>query len=113
MTPRICREFYFDAAHYLPNYKGKCENMHGHTYKLEVCVSGKIKGNGMVMDFNELKGNVEVVMEKLDHKNLNEIFEAPTAENIAAWIFSELKKKVVVCSVKLWEGDGKWVEVTE
>ena len=110
---KVCREFYFDASHYLPGYKGKCEQFHGHTYRLEVAVEGKQGKNGMVIDFNELKSVVnDSVVEKLDHRNLNEIFENPTAENIAAWIFSELKKKMNVCSVKLWEGHGKWVEVS-
>jgi 6-pyruvoyltetrahydropterin/6-carboxytetrahydropterin synthase len=111
---KVAREFYFDAAHYLPDYKGKCERMHGHTYKLEVVVDGKQGKGGMVLDFNELKKVVnERVIEKLDHADLNEMFPTPTAENIAAWIFSELKAELKLSSVKLWEGEGKWVEVTE
>jgi 6-pyruvoyltetrahydropterin/6-carboxytetrahydropterin synthase len=111
---RVAREFYFDAAHYLPEYKGKCERLHGHTYKLEVVVEGEPGKGGMVLDFNELKRVVsEKVIEKLDHADLNSMFPSPTAENIASWIFSELKKELSLSSVKLWEGDGKWVEVTE
>ena len=111
---RICREFYFDAAHRLENYKGSCENLHGHTYKLEVVVCGKQKENGMIIDFNELKMIIqETVIEKLDHSNLNDLFDTPTAENIAAWIYNRLRKELRVCSVKLWEGNGKWVEVNE
>ncbi|MBN2251712.1 MAG: 6-carboxytetrahydropterin synthase QueD [Candidatus Altiarchaeota archaeon] len=110
---RVCREFYFDASHYLPGYKGKCEQFHGHTYRLEVSVEGPIGDDGMVLDFNELKEVVNTtVLEKLDHRNLNDLFKNPTAENIASWIFTELGKKMSVRSVKLWEGHGKWVEVT-
>ncbi|MCK4491544.1 MAG: 6-carboxytetrahydropterin synthase QueD [Candidatus Altiarchaeales archaeon] len=108
----ICREFYFDAAHLLPGYRGRCERLHGHTYKLEVVVEGKVGEGGMVMDFNHLKEVVEdSIIRKLDHENLNEILENPTAENIVQWIINELKNKIPVYSVKLWEGNGKWVEV--
>jgi 6-pyruvoyltetrahydropterin/6-carboxytetrahydropterin synthase len=109
---KICREFYFDAAHFLPRYRGKCERLHGHTYKLEIVVDAEKGENGMVLDFNELKSIAkESVLDRLDHQNMNEIFENPTAENIADWIFSELDKKIPVSSVKLWEGKGKWVMV--
>ncbi len=107
---KIGREFNFDASHFLPNYEGNCERVHGHTYRLIVEVEGELKENGMVMDFNELKDIVNaVVMKRLDHSNLNEIFENPTAENIAGWIFKELERRIPVCSVKLYEGVGKWV----
>ncbi len=109
---KICRVFYFDAAHFLPRYKGKCERLHGHTYKLEVVVEDKKREDGMVLDFNELKTIVKkTVLDKLDHQNMNEIFENPTAENMAEWIFDELDKEMPLSSVKLWEGSGKWVEV--
>ena len=109
---KVGRVFYFDAAHYLPSYKGKCERLHGHTYKLEVVVKGDIRKDGMLMDFNELKEVVNSsILDLLDHSNLNDLFENPTAENIASWILNELKKEIPVYSVKLWEGHGKWVEV--
>ncbi|MEM2918303.1 MAG: 6-carboxytetrahydropterin synthase QueD [Candidatus Altiarchaeota archaeon] len=108
---KIGREFYFDAAHFLPRYKGKCERFHGHTYKLEVIIDGEIQKNGMVLDFNDLNKIVnEKILNFLDHRNLNEIFKQPTAERIAEWIFSKLKKELpCLYSVKLWEGKGKWV----
>jgi len=109
---KVGREFSFDASHFLPEYKGKCERVHGHTYRLKVVVEGEAKENGMVMDFSELKEAVnDAVMERLDHSNLNEIFENPTAEEIAEWIFKELEKRIPVSSVKLYEGLGKWVLV--
>jgi len=107
---KVGREFSFDASHFLPEYKGKCERVHGHTYRLIVEVEGEPDKSGMVMDFSELKDAVnDAVMEKLDHSNLNEIFENPTAEEIAEWIFKKLGKRIPVCSVKLYEGLGKWV----
>ena len=111
MKMRICREFYFDAAHHLLGYKGKCERIHGHTYKLEIVVEGKVGTNGMVMDFNELKKVVQdTILNKLDHENLNDRFDNPTAENIAEWIFDRLEHEIPLYSIKLWEGNGKWVE---
>jgi 6-pyruvoyltetrahydropterin/6-carboxytetrahydropterin synthase len=109
---KVYREFYFDASHYLPGYKGKCEQFHGHTYRLEVGVCGNVGIDGMLMDFNEIKRIVSSkIIEPLDHRNLNDLFKNPTAENIASWIFKELKKEMPLYSVKLWEGHGKWVEV--
>lgn len=108
---KICKEFYFDAAHHLPKHKGKCESMHGHTYKFEVVLKGKPGKDGMVMDFLEIKRAVESrVLSKLDHKNLNDLLEVPTAENIVMWIFTQLRKELPVESVKLWEGKNSWVE---
>jgi 6-pyruvoyltetrahydropterin/6-carboxytetrahydropterin synthase len=121
---KACREFYFDSAHFLPYYRGTCERLHGHTYKLEVVVKGDIGKDGMVMDFSNLKEIVNShIIERLDHMNLNDILDVPTAENIATWIFDELDSKmgemgdagetggISLHSVKLWEGHGKWVEV--
>jgi len=109
---RICKEFYFDAAHMLPDYDGKCARLHGHTYKLEVVVGGKVKSDGMVMDFSIVKKVVnEMVIEKLDHSYLNDVFKNPTAEAMAVWIFDEIKRGIPgIVSVKLWEGQHSWVE---
>ncbi len=109
---RICREFYFDAAHFLSGYDGKCANLHGHTYKLEVVVSGKVGKSGMVVDFSHVKKVVNrVVVDKLDHANLNDVFSNPTAENMVVWIFDEVKKELpALCCVRLWEGVHSWVE---
>ena len=111
---KACRIFYFDAAHFLPDYDGKCEQVHGHTYRLEVEVEGKLGEAGMVVDFNEIKKVVDgQVVEKLDHENLNEIIDNPTAEKITEWIWSVLSDKLPLSRVRLWEGDGKWVEKTK
>lgn len=108
------RIFYFDAAHHLPDYCGKCEKTHGHTYRLEVVIEGKKQKNGMIMDFNKIKDIVnEAIIEKLDHADLNDLLDNPTAENIASWIFAELENKLPLHSIKLWEGEGKWVELVK
>lgn len=113
----ISKEFTFDAAHYLTKYRGKCENLHGHTYRLRVTVEGEIGENDMVMDFVLLKKLVnERVIDKMDHKNLNDLFENPTAELMAKWIWEQLvgAKEISdagarLYKVKLWEGPGSFV----
>lgn len=110
---KVGRTFYFDASHHLPKYRGKCEQLHGHTYRLDVVVEGNIGEEGMVLDFNDLEKVVEKnVVEKLDHQDLNKIIKNPTAEKIAEWIWTQLKDKLNLHSVKLYEGRGKWVEKT-
>ncbi|MFH1788415.1 MAG: 6-carboxytetrahydropterin synthase QueD [Candidatus Altiarchaeota archaeon] len=110
---KVGRTFYFDAAHFLPDYQGKCEKMHGHTYRLDIVVEDEIGGDGMVMDFNKLKSVVKnQVLDKLDHENLNDVLENPTAENIVEWIWTQLDGKIRLQSVRMWEGQGKWVEKT-
>jgi len=80
---RVCKVFSFDAAHRLPNYEGKCANLHGHRWVLEVEVSGRVGEDGMVVDFAKLKKTVnELVIDKLDHSYLNDIVENPTCENL-------------------------------
>ncbi|NQV19691.1 MAG: 6-carboxytetrahydropterin synthase QueD [Armatimonadetes bacterium] len=106
---KISKEFTFDSAHRLKWHKGKCQNFHGHTYKLIVTVEGKLNQDGIVMDFADLKNEVKKkVLNILDHKNLNEIFENPTAENIAIWIWEKLKE-LNLTEIKLWETPTSYV----
>lgn len=88
---QVTKEFSFDAAHFVPDYYGKCERMHGHTYKLQVTVEGDVGKNGMTIDFVILKKMVkEKVLDKLDHQVLNDIIEVATAENVVIWIWNQL-----------------------
>lgn len=110
----ITKEFLFDAAHKLTDYHGKCENLHGHTYKLHVTVEGKIKKNGLVVDFLEIKKIVnDKVLDKLDHSYLNDFFKNPSAENIAMWIWKQLmdmkKFDVKLYEIALWENPTSFV----
>ena len=125
MVIKVTKSFTFDAAHFLPNHKGKCASMHGHTYRLEVTVvreNGKLmdvgSDDGMVVDFYDLKAIVTTeVIEKLDHRVLNEVLPfRTTAENMAAHIFGVLTDKlqssgVLVEKIKLWETTDSYVEV--
>lgn len=87
----VCKEFTFDSAHYLPNYYGKCETMHGHTYRLQILVEGPIGENGLVIDFIILKRIVQKqVLDKLDHKLINDVIAVSSCENTAKWIWEQL-----------------------
>ncbi len=92
----ITKIFSFDSAHSLINYNGKCSNVHGHTYTLEVSVSGYPDADGMVADFHYLDAIVRSeAVDILDHKNLNDVLDAnPTCENIAVWIWRKLEAKL-------------------
>ncbi|WP_297209366.1 MULTISPECIES: 6-carboxytetrahydropterin synthase QueD [Thermodesulfovibrio] len=105
----------FDAAHQLRGYKGKCENIHGHNWKVEIAViSESLNDIGIAIDFKELKMIAESVISKLDHTFLNEISPFneinPSSENIARWIYYSLKDKfdkypVRLDSVTVWESE--------
>lgn len=100
----ITKEFTFDSAHKLEWYKGKCNSLHGHTYKLQVTIQGKLNKNGIVLDFEDLKRIVqEKVLEKLDHQYLNDLIKNPTAENIIVWIWEQLENDLNLYELKLWE----------
>lgn len=100
----IAKEFIFDAAHNLLNYEGKCANLHGHTYRLQVVLSGKVQKNGLVMDFEIIKNIVnKKVISVLDHKYINDIIKQSSAENISMWIWDHLKKDLPLYEIKLWE----------
>lgn len=117
MNMKLSREFKFDAAHKLLNYSGVCGRIHGHTYTLVVTIEGEPDENGMIIDFFDMKRIVqEKVIEKLDHTYLNDFYEQPTVENMAADIFCDLQKEfkktsAALYSVKLYEGEKSCVEV--
>ena len=104
----------FEAAHRLPDYPGKCNRLHGHNWKVEVTIAGEqLDQLGMLIDFRELKMEVNKVIETLDHYYLNELepFRTmnPTAENIARYIYTKLAAQLIdgrsvkIKAVKVWE----------
>lgn len=114
MPFNITKEFTFSAAHFLTKYHGKCEQLHGHNYRLQVTVTGPLNADDLVVDFVELKATVKKkVTDHLDHTNLNDQFPNPTCELVAQWIFQQLKPHILVTSVRLWETDSSSVTYSE
>ena len=100
----LIKEFEFDAAHNLINYHGKCERLHGHTYKLVVKLTGRRNAEDMIYDFVELKNLVkEQVLVEFDHHYINDFIQQPTAENIAVYIWNKLAPLVKRENVRLYE----------
>ncbi len=99
----------FSSAHNLRGYKGKCEELHGHNWKVEMLAGqSKLDKIGFVLDFKYMKKILNDALEELDHKYLNKLayFKKinPTSENIAKYIYDKLKPKIpVLISVTVWE----------
>ena len=93
-TFQVRVEAEFSAAHFLKDYHGKCENLHGHNYKVYAHVKGsELDEGGMLLDFGILKSALRTACKELDHTNLNdmEVFKMnPSAERIAVWIFQRI-----------------------
>ena len=119
----ILVEDYFSAAHRLRNYQGKCEKLHGHNWKVQVLVvAEKLDKAGMLLDFKELKVRLENILQKLDHRCLNEVspFDKlnPTSENLAQFVYQELKNNLVdtqanLSKVTVWETEKACASYTE
>jgi len=107
----------FAAAHSLRGYQGKCEDLHGHNYRVRLVVSGKeLDKIGLLQDFTVLKRVLRGIVDKLDHKHLNELppFDRinPSAENLARFIHDEMARQLAgqlgeasLASVTVWETD--------
>jgi 6-pyruvoyltetrahydropterin/6-carboxytetrahydropterin synthase len=108
----------FAAAHNLRGYKGKCEELHGHNYKVRVTLAGnELDATGLLCDFVHVKQAIQAVIRLLDHKYLNELppFDTvnPSAENIARYIYDETTKQLPppsngagIASIQVWETDA-------
>jgi 6-pyruvoyltetrahydropterin/6-carboxytetrahydropterin synthase len=107
----------FAAGHALRDYKGKCENVHGHNFKVQVTIEGeRLDRTGMLVDFIDVKDKMREVIAKLDHQFLNDVppfdVQNPSAENIAVYFCDELSEglretpvPVRIREVKVWETD--------
>lgn len=114
--PRIGRTYRFEAAHWLPRVADghKCKNMHGHTYRLDVELTGPLNEDGMVLDFFGLDLVMESFLRLVDHRVLNEVpgLENPTAEIIAKWFAKMIQTTMKrSCVVRVWENPDMWAEV--
>lgn len=121
----VSKELTFDSAHHLHNYEGKCKNMHGHTYRLQVIMSGRVDHRGISIDFGDIKRiTKEAVIDRLDHKYLNEVLPPmnTTAENMVVWMYEEIKKQlqdeglypaIELEEVRLWETPTSFAAATK
>ena len=112
---RVSKRFRFEAAHRLPRYEGPCFHLHGHSYELHVTLEMPIDPEtGMTVDFFRLETAVrEKVLDRLDHRSVNDTLENPTAENITLWIWEQLKSQFPqLVEVKLYETPDSSVTYT-
>lgn len=123
---RVCADF--AAAHFLRDYHGKCERLHGHNYKVYAHVRGAgLDEGGMLLDFSELKASLRKVCGMMDHTNLNDMdcfLQNPSAERIAMFIYENIlldipelkysgdKKKTHLCAVDVFETEGSRARFT-
>ena len=116
----VAKKVSFDAAHFLPGYPGKCSQMHGHHWVVELAVEGEVDlDSGMVIDFTELNRFLkEKVEDRFDHTLVNDTIENPTAENIAtrvklSWDIwrEENCLEVKLAWVKVWETEDSYAMV--
>ncbi len=114
----VSAEETFAAGHSLRNYHGKCENVHGHNYRVRVTLAGAdLDHAGLLVDFVEIKRLLRAIIEKLDHQFLNDVepFDKlnPSAENMARYFYEQMAQRldgarenpVRVAEVKIWETD--------
>jgi 6-pyruvoyltetrahydropterin/6-carboxytetrahydropterin synthase len=115
----VCVEKTFAAGHALRHYRGKCENVHGHNYRIQVTVEGEeLNSIGLLVDFVELKKRLNAIVDRLDHQFMNDLepFTVlnPSAENLAKYFYDELngaslaedgQAPVRISLVKVWETD--------
>jgi 6-pyruvoyltetrahydropterin/6-carboxytetrahydropterin synthase len=115
----ICVEHTFAAAHFLRNYYGKCENLHGHNYRVQVGMEGELDETGLLFDFAKLKDQLRQTSAYLDHQLLNELrpFDEinPSAENIAKFICEDMQQglshnspQAKISYVRVWETDTSY-----
>lgn len=106
-------EDHFDAAHYLPNYHGKCENLHGHRFKVIARLAAtELDETGLAHDFADIKQHLRDVLSRFDHTCLNDVTPldkiGPSSENIAATVYDALRpqfaqSRAQLISVEVWE----------
>ncbi|MBN2198313.1 MAG: 6-carboxytetrahydropterin synthase QueD [Candidatus Aminicenantes bacterium] len=103
----------FQAAHFLREYKGKCERVHGHTFQVEVKIEVReLDPAGLGIDFTEIKKALAEILP--DHVLLNDVYDFnPTAENLARRFFQDMKKRYPVRSVTVWESEDASASYSE
>jgi len=120
---QVCVTREFCSAHFLRNYQGKCANLHGHNWKIEVAFQSKnLNTNGIMVDFLDIGSALDKLLEIIDHKNINDIppFDQinPTSENLARWFFDEIKQRMTDAApaphcIKIWETPDAYASYME
>jgi 6-pyruvoyltetrahydropterin/6-carboxytetrahydropterin synthase len=112
---------HYDAAHFLRNYGGKCERIHGHRYVVEAALEAEeLDESGLAYDFTDLKRELRALAEELDHTNLNELPHfagvETSAENQARWFYDALARRLPaglrdgLLYVRVWETPNQWAQ---
>lgn len=115
---------HYDSAHYLRNYQGKCERLHGHRYVVELALAAnELDTAGIAFDFVIVKRELRELADRLDHENLNDLEPftelEPSAENQAKWFYDELKRRLppefakAILYTRVWETPTQWAQYTE
>ena len=114
----------YDSAHFLRNYHGKCERLHGHHYVVEVALAAsELNGAGIAFDFVDVKRELRELANALDHENLNDLPPftdiEPSAENQAKYFYEELRRRLppamaeALLYARVWETPTQWAQYTE
>lgn len=112
----ISKEFSFSAAHAIRGHRGGCQNLHGHNYRVRICLAAdELDELGMVLDFAQLKAIAREILDPFDHRVINDIppFDErnTTAELLAEYVFGEVAKRlperrrIRIVAVEVWEND--------
>jgi 6-pyruvoyltetrahydropterin/6-carboxytetrahydropterin synthase len=115
---------HYDSAHFLRNYHGKCERLHGHRYVVELALAtDELDQSGIAFDFVDIKKNLRELADHLDHNNLNDLppFDTiePSAENQAKYFHDEMRSRLpsamadAIVYVRVWETPTQWAQYTE
>ncbi|HSK17890.1 MAG TPA: 6-carboxytetrahydropterin synthase QueD [Longimicrobiales bacterium] len=115
---------HYDSAHFLRNYQGKCERLHGHRYVVELALATEeLDRSGIAFDFVDIKKNLRELADHLDHNNLNDLppFDEiePSAENQAKYFYDEMKRRLpahmaeAIVYARVWETPTQWAQYTE
>lgn len=111
MKLKVFKEFKFCASHYLDINGHKCSQLHGHNYKLKIEITGRPNNNGMIIDFADIKKQVNPIIKTLDHQNLNEVLKdivpTTTSEDLCLFFYSALKDKIPrISKIEIRETDS-------
>jgi 6-pyruvoyltetrahydropterin/6-carboxytetrahydropterin synthase len=120
----VSAQAHYDSAHFLRNYKGKCERLHGHRYVVEAAFAADVlDDSGIAFDFVIIKKELRALADHLDHENINDLppFDEiePSAENQARWFHDELKQRLPdamaggLAYVRVWETPTQWAQYSE